>query len=73
MVQYTVHPLTKLSHSFHFVVFFCCESVDVDPVPVLDGLLESFLFSVTVSCPFFHLGSLVSLCHVRLVSMVGRC
>ena len=38
----------------------------------LDGLLEFFCFPWR--CPvLFRLGSLVSLCHVRLVSIVGRC
>ena len=38
----------------------------------LDGLLEFFCFPWR--CPvLFRLGSLVSLCHVRLVNMVGRC
>ena len=64
------------SYSFHFVLFFCCESADVD--------LEYFccpvwmvcwsLFCFPWRCPvLFRLGSLVSLCHVRLVSIVGRC
>ena len=43
-------------YSFHFVLFFCCESVDVDLeyfcCPVWMVCWSLFLFSVTVSCPF---------------------
>ena len=64
------------SYSCHFVLFFCCEPADVD--------LECFCCPIGMvcwsfsvfrdGCPvLFCLGSLVSLCHVRLVSIVGRC
>ena len=44
------------SYSFHFVLFFCCESADVDLeyfcCPVWMVCWSFFLFSVTVSCSF---------------------
>ena len=64
------------SYSFHFVLFFCCESADVDfeyfCCPV--WMVCWSLFCFPLRCPvLFRLGSLVSLCHVRLMCIVGRC
>ena len=43
------------SYSCHFVLFFCCESADVDleyTVVPSGWFAGVFLFSVTVPCPF---------------------